>query len=87
MQSHDEGNPNNIILGQYNGIYEYIENVFARNITCIGTRYAAYIKTWTGIQQNYPPNGGGGGTGVVRNISEFPFTKYFISRAEDQTYL
>ncbi|KAB5593448.1 hypothetical protein CTheo_3082 [Ceratobasidium theobromae] len=56
-------------IGQYNGIYEYIENVFARNITCIGTRYAAYIKTWTGIQQNYPPNGGGGGTGVVRNIT------------------
>ncbi|KAG8741328.1 hypothetical protein FRC10_002990 [Ceratobasidium sp. 414] len=55
--------------GQYLGIYEYIENVVARNITCIGTRYAGYIKTWTGIQQNYPPNGGGGGTGVVRNIS------------------
>ncbi|CAE6472427.1 unnamed protein product [Rhizoctonia solani] len=56
-------------IGQYNGIYEYIENVLARNITCIGTRYAGYIKTWTGTQQNYPPNGGGGGTGVVRNIT------------------
>ncbi|KAG9090963.1 hypothetical protein FRC07_011973 [Ceratobasidium sp. 392] len=56
-------------IGQYLGIYEYIENVVARNITCIGTRYAGYIKTWTGIQQNYPPNGGGGGTGVVRNIT------------------
>jgi hypothetical protein len=51
------------------GVYEYIENVLARNITCIGTRFAGRIKTWTGIQQNYPPNGGGGGTGVVRNIS------------------
>ncbi|KAF8756389.1 Glycosyl hydrolases family 28, partial [Rhizoctonia solani] len=56
-------------IGQYNGVYEYIENVLARNITCIGTRYAGYIKTWTGIQQSYPPNGGGGGTGVVRNIT------------------
>ncbi|CAE6440706.1 unnamed protein product, partial [Rhizoctonia solani] len=55
-------------IGQYNGIYEYIENVVARNITCIGTRYVARIKTWTGIQKGYPPNGGGGGTGVVRNI-------------------
>lgn len=57
--------------GQYLGVYEYIENVVARNITCIGTRYAGYIKTWTGIQQSYPPNGGGGGIGVVRNISKF----------------
>ncbi|KAJ1300381.1 hypothetical protein OPQ81_005200 [Rhizoctonia solani] len=56
-------------IGQYNGVYEYIENVIARNITCIGTRYAARIKTWTGIQQGYPPNGGGGGLGVVRNIA------------------
>jgi hypothetical protein len=63
-----------LCLGQYNGIYEYIENVLARNITCIGTRYAGYIKTWTGIQQNYPPNGGGGGTGVVRNVSELHVT-------------
>ncbi|KAJ7192865.1 glycoside hydrolase family 28 protein [Mycena rebaudengoi] len=23
-----------------------------------------YIKTWTGVQQGFPPNGGGGGTGV-----------------------
>ncbi|KDN34445.1 hypothetical protein RSAG8_12477, partial [Rhizoctonia solani AG-8 WAC10335] len=41
-------------IGQYNGIYEYIEKVIARNITCIGTRYASRIKTWAGIQQGYP---------------------------------
>jgi len=27
-----------------------------------------YIKTWTGVQQGFPPNGGGGGTGFVRDI-------------------
>ncbi|KAH7335750.1 pectin lyase fold/virulence factor [Rhizoctonia solani] len=45
------------------------DGIVARNITCIGTRYAARIKTWTGIQQGYPPNGGSGGTGVIRNIT------------------
>ncbi|CAE6538634.1 unnamed protein product [Rhizoctonia solani] len=64
-------------IGQYNGIYEYIENVVARNISCIRTRYASYIKTWTGIQQGYPPNGGGGGTGVVGNLA---FTNFSLSR-------
>ncbi|KAF8608389.1 pectin lyase-like protein [Ceratobasidium sp. AG-I] len=66
-------------IGQYNGIYEYIENVVARNISCYATRYAGYIKTWTGIQKGYPPNGGGGGTGVVRNITfkDFHLHKVF----------
>lgn len=50
-------------IGQYPGAYEIIENVFVRNITCIGTLYAGYVKTWTGVEVNYPPNGGGGGLG------------------------
>ncbi|CAE6417581.1 unnamed protein product, partial [Rhizoctonia solani] len=58
------------LTGQYNGIYEYIDNVVARNISCIRTNFASYIKTWTGIQQGYPPNGGGGGIGVVRNLGK-----------------
>ncbi|KAH9831047.1 glycoside hydrolase family 28 protein [Teratosphaeria destructans] len=33
-------------IGQYPGVYERIENVTARNITGIGTKYAGYIKTW-----------------------------------------
>ncbi|KAG6850358.1 hypothetical protein H0H93_014312 [Arthromyces matolae] len=44
-------------IGQYPGVYERIENVTAERVTCFGTRYAAYVKTWTGVQQNYPPNG------------------------------
>jgi hypothetical protein len=36
---------------------DQIENVTAERVVCLGTRYAGYIKTWTGLQQNFPPNG------------------------------
>lgn len=50
-------------IGQYKGVFETIENVVVRNITCYKTTHASYIKTWTGQQVGYPPNGGGGGLG------------------------
>lgn len=34
-------------IGQMDGQFEYIENVTAERVTCIGSRYAAYVKTWT----------------------------------------
>lgn len=55
-------------IGQYPGVFEFIENFYAKNITVIGTSWAIYIKTWTGVEQNYPPNGGGGGLGYAKNI-------------------
>ncbi|WQF87062.1 Putative glycoside hydrolase, family 28, pectin lyase/virulence factor [Colletotrichum destructivum] len=55
-------------IGQFAGQFEYIENVFARNVTLHDTLRACYFKTWTGVQIGYPPNGGGGGTGYARNI-------------------
>ncbi|KAI9157877.1 Glycoside hydrolase family 28 [Paramyrothecium foliicola] len=61
-------------LGQYPGAQERVENIVARRLTLDGTRHAAYIKTWTGEQVGYPPNGGGGGTGYIRNISLVDFT-------------
>jgi galacturan 1,4-alpha-galacturonidase len=48
-------------IGQYEGQFETIGNVVVRNITGVWSKYAAYIKTWTGEQVDYPPNGGGGG--------------------------
>ncbi|KAF8063563.1 polygalacturonase [Lyophyllum atratum] len=57
-------------IGQYLGVFERIENVTAERVVCLKTRYAGYIKTWTGIQQNFPPNGGGGGLGYAKNISK-----------------
>lgn len=50
-------------IGQYLNAYETIENVFAENISCYSTLHATYVKTWTGQQVGYPPNGGGGGLG------------------------
>ena len=52
-------------IGQYKGVFEYVENVTVTGNMCYNTRYAAYIKTWTGQQVNYPPNGGGGGLGCM----------------------
>jgi len=57
-------------IGQYPGFFEVIENVLVRNITCIGTKYAGYVKTWTGVQVNYPPNGGGAGLGCKHSTSK-----------------
>jgi hypothetical protein len=56
-------------IGQYKDVFETIENVYANNITCYNTAYAAYIKTWTGQQVGYPPNGGGGGLGCKSPLS------------------
>ncbi|KAJ7045482.1 pectin lyase fold/virulence factor [Mycena alexandri] len=53
--------------GQFPGEYEVIERVLTRNCSFIGTRFLGYIKTWTGVQQGFPPNGGGGGTGAWTN--------------------
>jgi galacturan 1,4-alpha-galacturonidase len=50
-------------IGQYKGVFNTIENVEVKNITYHKTLHAAYIKTWTGQQVGYPPNGGGGGLG------------------------
>ncbi|KAF8318157.1 glycoside hydrolase family 28 protein [Clavulina sp. PMI_390] len=59
-------------IGQYAGQYETVSNVLAKNITGYGIRYAGYLKTWTGIQQGYPPNGGGA------------FEDFTISNLQDQ---
>ncbi|KAJ7718689.1 glycoside hydrolase family 28 protein [Mycena maculata] len=56
-------------IGQYLDEVEFVERVLTRNCSFIGTRYVGYIKTWTGVQQGFPPNGGGGGTGWVRDVA------------------
>lgn len=54
-------------IGQYKGVYETVERVLVKNITYDNTLHAAYVKTWTGQQVGYPPNGGGGGLGCEWN--------------------
>lgn len=61
-------------ISQYKDTFEYIENVTARNIEINNMRYGAYVKTWTGVQSGYPPNGGGGGLGYAANILFTNFT-------------
>jgi hypothetical protein len=60
-------------ISQYNGVFERIENFTAEDVVFHNTLHAAYIKTWTGQQVGYPPNGGGGGT-AVRNLLQFQIT-------------
>jgi len=55
-------------IGQYPGVYEFIANVTAERIICERCEFAGYVKTWTGVEQGVPPNGGGGGIGFVTNI-------------------
>ncbi|KAK1493091.1 polygalacturonase [Colletotrichum tamarilloi] len=40
-------------LGQYKNEFERVENVTVRRIKGLGTRYGAYVKTWTGDQVSY----------------------------------
>ncbi|KAF2101749.1 glycoside hydrolase family 28 protein [Rhizodiscina lignyota] len=55
-------------LGQYEGQFDLVENITATDITLIGSRNGAYIKTYNGKSVYYPPQGGGNGTGLVRNV-------------------
>lgn len=55
-------------LGQYEGEFDLVENITAEDVTLIGSRNGAYIKTYMGKSTYYPPQGGGNGTGAVRNI-------------------
>ncbi|KAH8759684.1 glycoside hydrolase family 28 protein [Hyaloscypha sp. PMI_1271] len=61
-------------IGQYEGVYEVLENITARDIICVKTLHAGYVKTWTGERVGYPPNGGGGGLGYAKNITFSNFT-------------
>jgi polygalacturonase len=67
-------------IGQYKGVFETIENVTVTGIVSYNTRYAAYIKTWTGDQVGYPPNGGGGGLGCACQTKfPLPLLEYLLT--------
>lgn len=63
-------------IGQYNGQFETIENITVRNVVCNNIKYATRLKTWTGDQVGYPPNGVDGGLGCE--------TLHFICIYEDR---
>ena len=63
-------------IGQYKGEFNTIENIRVKNITCHNTLHGAYVKTWTGQQVGYPPNGGGGGLGCETSPLTYNTTLY-----------
>ena len=67
-------------IGQYLGVYEFMENITAERIVCDACRHAGYVKTFTGVQKGVPPNGGGGGLGFARNIL---FRDFVVSGVTD----
>jgi galacturan 1,4-alpha-galacturonidase len=50
-------------IGQYDGMFEAIEDVIVAGLRYVGDRWPIYVKTWTGVRKGWPPNGGGGGIG------------------------
>ena len=65
-------------IGQYDGVYETLENITARDIVFVKTLHAGYVKTWTGQRVGYPPNGGGGGLGCKSPLPLSPAPHYQI---------
>ncbi|ROT39603.1 exo-rhamnogalacturonase B [Sodiomyces alkalinus F11] len=55
-------------MGQFLGQHEEIRGFHVRNITMHNPIRITNVKTWTGLQIGYPPNGGGGGTGHAHQI-------------------
>lgn len=58
-------------LGQYDGVVDVVENITVEDISLIGSRNGAYIKTYVGKPTYYPPQGGGGGSSLVRNVGSY----------------
>jgi galacturan 1,4-alpha-galacturonidase len=66
-------------IGQYKDSPDYITNVTATDISVSqsispltgGSTVSggAYFKSWVGVEEGAPPQGGGGGTGRVSNVS------------------
>lgn len=71
-------------IGQFENEFEILEDITVRNIASYNNKYGAYVKTWTGVRQGVPPNGGGGGKGYLRNVRMSNFT---ISNAEQGFYI
>ena len=69
-------------IGQNAGQVNVIENVTAEDIILHHTVWAGRLKTWTGVQTGYPPNGGGAGLGYARNITFRRLELHNVERGE-----
>ncbi|KAH6662226.1 pectin lyase fold/virulence factor [Plectosphaerella plurivora] len=57
-------------LGQYPEFYDIVENIYIFNNTLSNAVDGARIKVWPGSETDFQPGlGGGGGAGIVRNVT------------------
>ena len=57
-------------LGQYPKEFDLVENVLVYNISMTDASDGARIKVWPGIDSDFQPGlSGGGGSGLVKNIT------------------
>ncbi|KXS11851.1 glycoside hydrolase family 28 protein [Gonapodya prolifera JEL478] len=63
-------------LGQYPGIYDVVQNVYVKDVTCTNCQHGARIKVWPGAGAGATSGGlsGGGGSGLVKNVTFDGFT-------------
>lgn len=78
-------------IGQYVDSPDYISNVSASNISVsqqidprtggAAVSGGAYFKSWVGKEEGQPPQGGGGGTGRVSNVTFSGLTTHNTSQS------
>lgn len=57
-------------LGQYPGVFDVVENLFVYNVSLSNATDGARLKVWPGADVEKPPGWiGGGGAGIVRNVT------------------
>ncbi|TIA40494.1 pectin lyase-like protein [Aureobasidium pullulans] len=81
-------------VGQYPGHPDFITNISVSDIRVsqkIDTKYGgaavaagAYFKSWVGVEMGNPPQGGGGGTGRVSNVT---FDNLIVENTTQAVYI
>ncbi|KAI0506287.1 polygalacturonase [Xylaria bambusicola] len=56
-------------LGQYQGEYDIVEDIYVYNISMSNASDGARIKIWPGVPPNTTGSNSGGGAGYVRNVT------------------
>jgi galacturan 1,4-alpha-galacturonidase len=56
-------------LGQYQGQYDVVEDLYVYNISMSNASHGARIKIWPGVPPNTTGSEAGGGAGFVRNVT------------------
>ncbi|KAK7468361.1 hypothetical protein VKT23_002877 [Stygiomarasmius scandens] len=76
-------------VGQYPDRFDNVQNISVKDVVLYPTKNvsltgAVYFKNWIGEQIGTPPNGGGGGAGLVRNLT---FENFEFRAADQPVYI